>query len=98
MTFREAMQAMLDGKTVRRESWVEGGVKLSEDGNLVGIKKCVPNLSISECGTEGWELYEEPKTPREWTFWYHEGMNAFSTVNPGDTPEKWQQIKVMEVL
>lgn len=94
MTFREAMQAMLDGKKVRNTAWAKKCFVFFK-GNKI-IDELNDNFSFS--GDQENEEFEIFKEERTWNLWYHEGMNAFSTVNPGDTPEKWQQIKVKEII
>lgn len=98
MTFREAMQAMLDGKAVRRKSWCDGGVKLTSKGHLIGLKECLPTILLTEArNNDDWEIYEEPRKPAEFEVWWNDKTGEIVpilTKEPGD----FRLIKVREII
>ena len=58
MTTKEAIQAMLDGKKVRRPSWVEGDYFMFDGECFIAEDATVV---MADFNGNDWEIYEEPK-------------------------------------
>jgi len=98
MTFTQAMQALLDGHKVRCDEWDKFEyVFLNKHGVLENQREMETYISVFEMRLK-WEIYQTPKDPREWTVWYHKDMNAFCTIDPGQTAEVWEKIIIREIL
>lgn len=61
MTNKEALQALLDGKKIRRESWNKGEY-IYFDTDVGYIRDNDHNHSEFCCSCPNWEIYKEPKS------------------------------------
>ena len=97
MNFIEAMKAMLDGKKVTSpENFCDFEyIYMTKDGLILDENDDPINIYADWMSWTNWQI---AKQPRSWTLFYHAGMNAFSTQDPGDTAEVWEKITVKEVL
>lgn len=101
MTFREAMQAMLDGKKVRQPDWKKGFF-IWLDGNYVTDQmNAIYFLKLSDYESKDWEVCQEPNEPKEWFVWENEMTGNILVVHAGDERESWygwKKIKVREII
>lgn len=79
LTNREAMQALLDGKKIRRGHWDKGEYFIFEEDCLYNHRnnKIVLDFTFIYNSKELWELYEEPKKKK--TIKFYEYINSTAT-------------------
>lgn len=68
MNFEKALEAMKQGKKVRRMSWNDGSyICFNSAGDIVDENGCLFPLFLGIAKSGGWEIYEEPQKEPEMT-------------------------------
>lgn len=80
MTTREVLQALLDGKKVRRRSWsAENYIHLVDNDLVYDIGELVITVDFSD---GNWEVYVEPKPKKTvWQWRYKSGSSKRWRIN-----------------
>ena len=83
MNTREAIQAMLDGKKVRRKIWYKGAYTYITQ---FGVIRDDVHANVRVEAAEDWEIYEEPKPKQTVTIekWLCEYCGGYVVVDGND--------------
>lgn len=79
MNFKEAYEAMLKGKKVRRKNWEDYKYyTLNENDIYFSDKLIVLNITVEDALAEDWEIVEESKVwkPKEKELYFYVGSNG----------------------
>jgi hypothetical protein len=99
MNDREAMQALLDGKKIRRSVWGRGEhIELTSDGTLLDEvgHKIILDFKVSFEDYDNWQIYTEPKSEEYMRGWNDAKKKAIDiVVNSAET--RWAANKLYDM-
>lgn len=101
MTTKEAIQAMLDGKKVRKPSWVEGDYFMFDGECFIAEDT---TIVMADFNGNDWEIYEEPKPKQTVTIekWLVTNKKRFDVVETSDIDAhigegfSWTKVKLLD--
>lgn len=98
MTFREAMQAMLDGKKVRESDWKKGHfIQIDPLNYISDHTNATYFLKTNDYASIKWEIYEEPKGPLEISVWYNPKTGDIKPLFSPASKDGYKYITLREV-